>query len=536
MRNLLLRFLGVFLIIASIISCANRGSPQGGPKDMDPPKIERSSPDNYSINFTGKEIKIYFDEYIKLKNLNKQLIISPPMNTQPEITPLGSASKYITIKIFDTLQPNTTYAFNFGNSIVDNNEENAFPFYRYVFSTGNYIDSLQLKGSVRDALESKTDEFVSVMLYEKDTAYTDSVVYKKLPKYITNTLDSVTSFTLENLKPGTYKLVALKDGNQDNKYQQRSDKIGFKEGFVTIPNDSSFNLRLFKEVPDFKVIRPHLLAGEKIAFGYQGDYKGTDIEVTSIVPDTFAYRITKEPTTDSLLYWYKPRLDVDSLLFHVKHPSGYEGDFTVRISEQKRDSLKISTTPTGNINFEENLTITSQVPFERFDDSKVTILDKDSLQVAFTYQLDTLNNKYLLSFNKKEEDLYKIQMLPGTFTDFFGNKNDTLNYSLKTKTVNDYGNVRIHLINAVYPVIVQLTTEKGDVKYEQYVTSDKPVDFFNLSAGQFNVRVVFDANKNGIYDSGNFLKGIQPERVSYFSEVIEVRTGFDNVYDFTLLD
>ncbi|MCB0431911.1 MAG: Ig-like domain-containing protein, partial [Mangrovimonas sp.] len=135
MRNLLLRFLGVFLIIASIISCANRGSPQGGPKDMDPPKIERSSPDNYSINFTGKEIKIYFDEYIKLKNLNKQLIISPPMNTQPEITPLGSASKYITIKIFDTLQPNTTYAFNFGNSIVDNNEENAFPFYRYVFST-----------------------------------------------------------------------------------------------------------------------------------------------------------------------------------------------------------------------------------------------------------------------------------------------------------------------------------------------------------------------------------------------------------------
>ena len=81
-----------------------------------------------------------------------------------------------------------------------------------------------------------------------------------------------------------------------------------------------------------------------------------------------------------------------------------------------------------------------------------------------------------------------------------------------------------------------MTTEKGDVKYEQYVTSDKPVDFFNLSAGQFNVRVIFDANKNGIYDSGNFLKGIQPERVSYFSEVIEVRTGFDNVYDFTLLD
>ena len=536
MRNLLLRLLSIFLVVFTIGSCANRGTPQGGPKDIEPPEIIRSTPDNYSTNFTGNEIRIYFNEYVKLKNITKQLIISPPMNTQPEITPLGSASKYINIKIYDTLQPNTTYAFNFGNSIVDNNEENPYPFYRYVFSTGDYIDSLQLSGNIKDALEAKTDEFVSVMLYEKDSTYSDSVVYKNLPKYITNTLDSVTTFKLENLKAGTYKLVALKDGNQDNKYQQRSDKIGFKEGFVTLPTDSSFTLKLFKEVPDFKIIRPRLLAGEKIAFGYEGDYEGAQIEITSVIPDTFDYRVTKEPTTDSLLYWYKPRMKVDSLLFHVSHPSGYEEDFTVKISEQKRDSLKLSASPSGTINFNEKFTLTSPVPFEQLDRSKVTLIDKDSLQVNYTLEFDTIYNKYSIAFDKKEGENYNIKMLPGAISDFFGAQNDTLNFNLKTKTYNDYGNIRVNLINAVYPLIVQLITEKGDVKYEKYTTESGPVDFGNLNAGKFYLRVIFDTNQNGSYDPGNFLEGIQPERVSYYPDIIDLRTGFDEVHNFTLLD
>src|SRR5690606_31186767 len=116
-----------------------------------PPKILKSVPENFSTNFTAKEIRIYFDEYIKIKDVQKQLIISPPMDTEPNITPLGSASKYIKIIINDTLKANTTYAFNFGQSIVDNNEENPYPYYKYVFSTGNYIDSLSVKGNIYDA-------------------------------------------------------------------------------------------------------------------------------------------------------------------------------------------------------------------------------------------------------------------------------------------------------------------------------------------------------------------------------------------------
>ena len=200
MQKKLSNFIFIITISVLLINCANRGTPQGGEKDKEPPKILKSVPANYSTNFKGKEIKIYFDEYVKLKNLQKQLIISPPMKTQPEILPLGSARKNITIKIFDTLQPNMTYAFNFGQSVVDNNEENPFPFYRYVFSTGDYIDSLTVKGEIFDAEKRKPEEFVSVMLYEIDSTYTDSIIYKESPKYVTNTLDSTTTFTIEKFK------------------------------------------------------------------------------------------------------------------------------------------------------------------------------------------------------------------------------------------------------------------------------------------------------------------------------------------------
>ena len=204
-----IKYLLALLFIIAIASCANRGMPDGGLKDEDPPVITRSVPENFSTNFKSKEVRIYFDEYVKLKDLRKQLIVSPPMDPEPIITPMGAASKYITIKLPDTLLANTTYAINFGNSIVDNNEENPYPYYRYVFSTGSYIDSLTVTGSVKDAEKRITDKFISVMLYEVDSTYTDSVIYKQKPRYITNTLDSATTFKIEKIKAGTYKMVAL---------------------------------------------------------------------------------------------------------------------------------------------------------------------------------------------------------------------------------------------------------------------------------------------------------------------------------------
>lgn len=522
MNKTLSNFILAVFIGLIFINCANRGNPEGGPKDETPPVIIKTEPENYSTNFEGKEIKIYFDEYVKIKDVQKQLIISPPMDTKPDINPIGSASKYITIKIYDTLQPNTTYAFNFGNSITDNNEGNPYPYYRYVLSTGDYIDSLTVKGNIVDALKREPETFVSVALYEVDSTFNDSVVYKKAPKYITNTLDSVTTFSIENIKAGKYMLMALKDNNGDNKFQQKTDQIAFHDNFIDVPNDSLYTLKLFSEEIDFNATRPKLISGEKIAFGYEGDNTDMQIAITSDTPKEFVSRITKDEKTDTLYYWYKPRLQVDSLLFKVSK-GNFEKDFTVRISEQKRDTLVIKSSPSGTIGYEEPFKIYGSTPFLLFDDSKITILDKDSTKVNFTTKFDMIANTYEIDFKKTEDNTYKFQILPEAFTDFFDDTNDTLEYSIKTRKESDFGYIRFTLNNATYPIILQLTDSAGEIKYEQYSTKPEQLDFFNLDSGKYFIRVVFDANGNKKYDPGNFLKKIQPERIIHFEIDEDIR-------------
>ncbi len=525
MNKTLSNFILAFSIGFIFINCANRGTPGGGPKDETPPKIVKSEPENYKTNFKGNEIRIYFDEYIKIKDISKQLIISPPMKKKPDVSPISGASRFISLKIYDTLQPNTTYAFNFGNSITDHNEGNPYPYYRYVFSTGNYIDSLSIKGNITDALLKQPETFVNVALYEVNNTFTDSIVFKETPKYVTNTLDSLTTFSIDNLRPGKYLLMALKDGNNDNKFQQKTDQIAYHKNYITVPSDSSYSLRLFKEERNYKATRPRLLAGEKIAFGYEGNYEDMRIDILSETPPEFEYRITKDPKTDTLNYWYKPRLKVDTLNFKVSK-NKIENKFTVRISEQKRDTLDFKTEPSGNIGYDEDFRISATTPLSSFKISKIFMVDKDSTTVSFKTRFDTINNAYVFQFDKTEDNKYTIKVLPEAFEDFYGNRNkDTLSYNLSTRKTSDFGYVRFTLVNATYPLIIQLTDKKGILKEERFTKKDNTVDFLNLDSGMYSIRVIHDANGNQKFDTGNYLKKIQPEKVSHFKE-IEIRADW----------
>ena len=533
MHKTLLQGLVLMAIVAFFVSCANRGNPSGGPKDIEAPNILRELPENYSTNFYGKEIRIYFDEYVKIKNLQKQLIISPPMSTEPTITPLGTPSKYLKIIINDTLEENTTYAFNFGQSIVDNNEENPYDYYRYVFSTGDYIDSLSVKGQILDAENRKPDNFVSVMLYERDSTYTDSTVFKQKPKYITNTLDSLTTFSIDNIKPGTYKLVALKDENGNYTFQQDSDKIGFYQGFITAPTDSMYSIKLFKEALDFEAKRPKQVAGNKIAFGFEGDYKTMEIEILGTKPEGFKTRLTKDPVSDTLFYWYNPKVDRDSTEFVIRNKT-YIDTIKHRFRTIDKDTLVVKTTSSGTLRFNEDFSFTATVPLEKLDKNLITILNKDSLNVPFESTYSKLDNTYSFQFEKIESETYKIEMLPNALEDFFGNVNDTLNFTARTKTLSDYSNIRVTLNNAKYPIIVQLTDDKGAVKYEQFATEDRLFDFRNVNPGTYYLRTIFDTNGNEKWDSGSFLKQQQAERVSHWPDLIDGRAGWDQIVNFTL--
>lgn len=522
MPKSIFKFLCLLLFVA-MASCAKRGSISGGSKDTLAPVLKASFPKNLSTNFNGKEIKLVFDEYVKLKNSNKQLIISPPMKNQPEILP-NNASKVITIKLKDELLPNTTYSFNFGQSIEDNNEGNPYSQFKYVFSTGPYIDSLKLNVKVKDALEKKVDNFVSVMLYEVNEKFNDSTIYKESPRYITNTLDSLKVVTLENIKAGKYLLVALKD-NGNNRFNPKSDKIGFQKEYITIPNDTIYELELFKEKVSFAAQKPTQAGGGKLLMGYEGNPKGVKVTLrngSEILPTV----VTQFPKKDSVQVWFKP-VTADSLLVAVEKEK-FIRNFTVKLKKQKADTLSISPEFNGTLPLRERYALNSTIPLVKFDQSKISIKKKDLAAVNFTAEYDEFNQKLYLDFKKEESERYQIVLLPGALTDFYENRNDTLKLSVSTKSATDYGNLRVMLENVKrYPVIVELTDKDGKVKATAYAESNPTVEFLALEPTKYTLRVIYDDNKNKAWDTGSFMEKRQTEEVIYFPKEIDVRSNWD---------
>lgn len=212
------------------ISCAQIGMPTGGPRDSTPPVLLNASPPNNTIHFKGKEIVLTFDEYVHLQDLQKNLLVAPEPKTIPNIT---SKLKTVTIKIRDTLQPNTTYSFQLGNSIQDINENNPYHDFTYVLSTGSYIDSLTLNGNVIIAQTGKADSTLIAMLYNN---LDDSAVYKVKPRYVAR-LDSSGNFHFKNLASGIYHLFALKDESGQKMYNNPSQLFAFADSAIQIQKD-----------------------------------------------------------------------------------------------------------------------------------------------------------------------------------------------------------------------------------------------------------------------------------------------------------
>ncbi|OIV43470.1 Ig-like domain-containing protein [Flavobacterium johnsoniae] len=518
-----------FLLVLLMVSCAKRGSITGGLKDTLAPVLVSSAPKNLTTDFKGNEITLVFDEYIKLKNLNKQLIISPPMKYEPVITPTN-VSKFINIKLRDTLQPNTTYSLNFGQSIADNNEGNAINQFKYIFSTGPYIDSLKLGGKIKDAYEKNVDNFVSVMLYEANDKYKDSVIYKEFPRYITNTLDSLRTFEFENLKAGKYLLVALKDKGNNNKFNPKDDKIGFIKHFITVPNDTIFELELFKETLPLKTFKPIQASGNRILLPYEGKQNFKTNRPAIVLKhngETLETIITQFPKKDSLQVWYKP-LKADSLSLEVSKDT-YDKKFTFKVKDQKKDTLNIKAVQNGSINFRERFTLDTETPLVKFDKTKIKLVNKDSTAVDFTTEYNEFEQKLYVDFKKEPLEKYNFTFFPGALTDFYEKTNDTLSYKLSTKEFADYGNLILNLKNVKrFPIIVEITNKKGDdVLASEYSEGKTQIEFNLMVPSQFTVRVIYDDNKNKMYDTGNFLEKRHAEEVFYFQREIDVRTNWD---------
>ena len=523
----------VFLFLLSFTDCAKKGRPSGGLRDTIAPVILRSAPENFTINFKNNEIRITFDEFIKLKDISKELIISPPLKYPPVITPL-SVSKVLKIKILDTLKDNTTYSFNFGNSILDNNEGNLFPNYKYVFSTGSYIDSLTLKGTAVDALLPKTDFPTTVALYQVDQSYKDSLVFLEKPTYITTTINETNNFELSNLKQGTYQLIALKEQTRNYTFQPKTDKIGFYKDLITIPTDSLFELRLFKEVPDFKPTRPKLESSNRISFGYEGKTDNYQITLLTPMQDDFQYQVLKQPGRDTLNFWFKPKVTKDSLVFVTKNKLQIDTT-TVRFRELYSDSLRLTAINDRLISLGDTLKLKANTPLVAINSEKISVVTKDSLAIDFVAQINTKENAAQIVFDKQEEQLYSITLRNGALTDYLSNTNDSIVYRQQVKPIADFASLNLTLDNAdEFPLLIELIDEKFKVVKQTYLEANAPVFFKHINPGKYFIRLIVDQNKNKIWDPGNFLDKLAPERVVYYPSIIELRANWSWSETFTL--
>jgi hypothetical protein len=520
-----------------IIGCAKRGTISGGLKDTIPPVLKMSFPKNFSTDFSSKSIKLTFDEYVKLKDVNKQLIISPPLSKNPQILPL-SASKSITINFLDSLRTNTTYSLNFGQSIEDNNEGNPYPQFKYVFSTGKFIDSLSIQGSIKDAIEKKPSSMTTVMLYEMNDKFKDSAVYKENPSYIAYSQEKDLSFKIDNIKAGKYFLLALEDKTPNYRFEPKLEKIGFRKQIITIPNDSLFEIKLFKEVPKLKVFKPSQSSNCSAIVGYEGDPKDVKIILRKgqeVIPSV----ISKVPTKDSLQIWFKPfkieKSTVDSLQISLVKDN-FKKDFSFKIKAQKQDSLTISTISNKILPLGENFLLRTNLPLSKIDDSKIRLTKKDSTAIPFKTEYDELNLTLKVIFQKDPLEKYNLSLLPESIFDFIGQANKKpFAFDIETKNISDYGNLRVSLENVkAFPVIVELTDKNGLVQYSYYSESNSQIDFNMIKPDVYTLRLIDDENKNRVWDTGNYLEKQQPENVIYFPKDIDVRANWDVQQTFIL--
>ena len=412
----------LFLLLSGtfLISCATKATLTGGPKDTIAPRLDslKSTP-NFKTNFYPKKIELYFDEWITLKNQN-QILVSPPLIKNPKYTQRG---KHIIVEIpdEDTLRENTTYNINFGNTIVDFTEGNAVQDFFYIFSTGDFIDSLELSGKVIDAYDNKPLKSTLVMLYESTD---DSIVVKSKPFYFGTTRDDGL-FKISNIKEGDYKIFALKDENSNFLFDNLKEKVGFLDTMIHIDtNNGIVQLQLFQPEPPLYVMEKQIT-----------DYGKTKL-VFSKPPDSinvlyFSQQlILKELNADSLILWSDANVDSVNIVLQtenkpdtliIKTKKKYEIPIKIKV---KKYSIGKSLFP------EKKLGLLFDNPVVSFDTTYIELSDSAGIYKNISLSLDSINPRELWIEHKwKEGNHYTFMFYPGAFKGLYNQQNDTIKYN-----------------------------------------------------------------------------------------------------------
>jgi len=535
------------------LACATIVSPTGGPKDIAPPKMVISEPKDLSTNFKGNKFTLTFNEYVQLKTPEKFLLISPPLKTLPEIKLKGRS---VVIKLEDSLRRNTTYNFYFGEAIVDLTESNPIPNFNFAFSTGPDIDSLSLSGTVTDAYTRVPAKGVFVELY-KD--FTDSVPKKQIPIYVSRTTDKG-NFIFNNLASGKYRAVALLDGDNDYMYNLPTETIGFSSDSVQ-PYYNAINLSdtvaikkvdlntqklvsivMFQE-PDStqRILKSAIVAKNRLSIMFRYPTKLPGFKALNI-SDSLPWAIQEwNSTNDTLNAWLlnKP----DTLKLQVS-ANGIVLD-TVSISTamkvtgkalkiEKATPLTFSTSLSNNLlGYNNPLRLSFANPvkesdFEAIVSKRVALKDTSIITPVFQFT-DSIRRHLLITFNWNATDKYDIYLPKATFTDIYDDKSDSTHIPFHMKSIEEYGKiaVTINRKDESVPVILQLVTEKGTVVKQLTITTERRADFGLQAPGKYGLKAILDRNANGRWDTGVFIKKIQPETVIIHPKIFDLKANWE---------
>lgn len=534
------KFFILFLFNILLLSCARVGSPIGGQKDSIPPNVLGSNIDTTRVNVSQdlKELRITFDEYITLKDINKNLNISPPLKKIKKILPSNLATREIVIQWEDTLQANTTYNFNFGSSIQDYNEGNELPYYNFAFSTGEKIDDLYISGEIKDAyqIKSASDKVNKVvgLFVEKD-----SMDYRQKPTYITK-VDDDGYYELNYLAPGTYRVVAFEDENGNSVYDFGKEKVGFKKDAVVLKESiSGLNIGLF---PSQKTLRYQEM--KEFPGGIVMLFEGNPqkVEVLSINEKLQDYKVTHRPKSDSVKIWFdalKQNIGTETTenLKFSYNADGKQDTVSVFYKRNAKNEMLISNEGANLLPPKSNFKITSNHIINKIQPEK-WILNIDSLTIQpFTATISE-NSPYeiLIKSDFKEGAKYQLTVPSSTVSSFYEKTAKPYRFDFEIDKIENYGSFTVRLTNKPSQKFwIQLLDDSEKIIYSTY-TDGSETKFSIIKPGEYFVRILVDNNGNLNWDGADFKNGIFAEEVYIFYKKINARPLWELVEDWDLKD
>ena len=569
MKKFLNRFfpiIPVLGILASIMfshSCANTTTPPtGGPKDTIPPVITKIYPVLNQVNVPTKKTKleIVFDEYVKVKD-PKSLFLSPPLEKSPKFKIKG---KGVVVYFESDLDSNKTYTLDLTNAIADNNEGNMYPGFTLVFSTGSVIDSMMVTGLVQDCNSLKPLKGATVMLY-KDHA--DSALFLKRPDAAVKT-DEWGFFCLRNIQDTVYRMYAIIDENNNNKYEPESEKVAFIDTLIrpiTVVVDSlpelqkyemtdtlnclarktEFELNVFKEKPSKQMIVNKERVGDRTAYiTFMAPYAQIDsIWVRGVAPENLITQFNI--VQDSLEIWVNdPKPQPDTMFLNVKYMKtdtlGMLNPFTeeIKLLKPKKTTGKTSS---RDIKKEDTLAVFTleakpetveqygfvmefkyplvESAFDSLVFRSVNSRQQESIG-KYTVTQDSLNlRKYIVTPSEKLQPGYEyfLKVPHRKFKDINGFYNDSTEVKVSLPKDDKLSTMFLVLSNVKNKYIVDLLNEKRDKVLRSYIVdSDQTLTFPYLKASKYSIRITEDLNRNGIVDTGILLEKKQPEKVRFY--------------------